>query len=248
MHYNFTREVATELAEVDACFKNALLFWWDDIKPYISPLDDDITWNYLPAIAISAYQNLDLDRNLCISMTNMLKTFYFAQSIHGVVKDDEEGQIYNQDFQFTILIGDYIFGRALKLLLEAEGEEFVEHYSQMMCEINEGMMLKYKYRGNAIKALEKTTGSLYAIAFYTAGRLAKIDEEACNLYRDVGFHLGMALELYETGEMNISKGYLHKCEQQLTNFSLLYKGSLQGLIRVIKEIKDVISPVEKAVV
>lgn len=221
----FTKETKLELVEVEQLFKKSLNPWWDEISEYFIELDQEAIWNYVPSISLLAYKALGLERDLSISMTNMFKTVLFANMIHELISDEEEGQVHNQRLQFTILIGDYIFGRVLKLLLEAGAEELLPSIANMMVEINEGMILKYKYPHRQREALEKTKGSMYGYIFYSAANLAKLNEEKCQAYMKFGASLGIALELFKKGNFEELSGQFGIIESNLKYFIKLQKAN-----------------------
>ena len=113
MNLLFTRDLKTELADLEQVFKHSLLPWWDNIDNYVKKLQNDLTWVILPPAVMSIYQYTGHSRQLSISMSSIFRNCYLAHRIHGLVKDDEEGQQYDQDLQFNILLGDYISGRVL---------------------------------------------------------------------------------------------------------------------------------------
>lgn len=195
MKFNFTRDLDAELFELGKHFKKSLLPWWDDIYVYLDRINNDFTWNTMPALVLSVYKYLGINKELTIAMTNIFKTIFFTNSIHAIVQDDEEGQKYDQDLQFNILIGDYVFGRVLKLLFEAKAVHFLEDFADMICSINEGMVMEHKLHAGYEQILLKTRAPLYELAFYTAAELADLEEEQQELFGTMGLKLGMGIEL-----------------------------------------------------
>lgn len=220
MKYIFSRDMHLDLWSVDRMFQYGLGSWWDELITYINEMEGDPTFNVLPAATIIAYRNLGLEKELSVAMANIFKTLYFASCIHATVKDSEEGQEHNQKLQFTILIGDYIFGRILKLLLEAEAGSLLDDFSQLMCEISEGMMLEFKTDSAVDFVLQKTRGSLYSTAFLTAARMARLDKEQVRDYEEIGYHLGLALELMYKQENTLSEQYRMETETLIEEFGL----------------------------
>ncbi len=194
MVFQFTRDLSSELLDVDGVFKTSILPWWQEIETYIELIRSDHTWKTLPAIVFSIYRGTGLNREFCITMANIFKILYLSVFIHELIKDDEEGQEYNQDMQFSILIGDYMFGRILALLVEAEADMLLPALADMICEINEGMVKRYKLAASQEEFVESTRASFYKTAFLTAAYCAgkNIEEQGC--FKEAGYKLGMALE------------------------------------------------------
>jgi hypothetical protein len=220
MEFIFTREIKADLLAVDDIFKRSLLPWWDEIDIYARKMDGDLSFQMLPAMVISAYQCLGLERELYIQMANLYKTINFANKIHVMVKDEEEGQEHNQELQFTILIGDYIFGKVFSLLLETRADKLLDSFTAMICEINEGFIVEYKLNANLQEILVRTRAPLYKNAFESAAQLAELAPEITEMYGELGHNLGMALELVYVHEQKQDAGqYLVEAEQMLQSLS-----------------------------
>ncbi len=194
MVFQFTRDLSSELVDMDGVFKASILPWWQEIQTYLELIRLDHTWRTLPAVVFSIYRSTGLNREFCVSMANIFKILYLSVFIHELIKDDDEGQEYNQDMQFSILIGDYMFGRILALLIEAEADMLLPTFADMICEINEGMVSRYKLGGSPEKFVESTRASLYKNAFLTAAHCAGKNVEEQEFYKQAGYKLGMAIE------------------------------------------------------
>ena len=220
MNAAFTRELEAELINIDINFQQSLQPWWEDLNFLRARLQGDTTLQLMPAVVLLAYQHLDLDEKLSISMASLFKTLYFANLIHNQVKDEEEGQLNNQDLQFTILIGDYIFGRVLKLLLEIGAVQVLDSLALMICQINEGLVIEHKLGEKQPEILKSGTASIYATAFLTAARLKGLTHEAIELYEQLGFTIGMALELLVAGMSTQAQRYIEKSADVIAKFKV----------------------------
>jgi geranylgeranyl pyrophosphate synthase len=237
MEFIFTREMQDDLREVNNTFQRSLLPWWDEISIYVPEADRDLGYKLLPAMVINAYRYLGIERELTIQMANIFKTINFANIIHILAKDDEEGQIHNQELQFAILIGDYIFGRVLKLLLEADADKLLNIFATMICSINEGLVIKHTLHGGLEDVLTKTRAPLYTNAFLTAGKMAGLKPETAEIYSEIGHNLGMAVELiYIYHQEKCGRTYLYKAQSlmgQLQDAEVLKIGEMEALMQQI---------------
>lgn len=192
----FYKEFKQELLEIDYHFHNYLNSWWEDIYNYTYTLEEDLLWQSIPEFVLLAYDYFGVEQDLSIKMAVIFKMVYLSNHIHAHIKDDEEGQAYNQELQFTILIGDYLFGQIMKLLLEVGAVKVVDAFTDMMGEISEGYIIKNKIDASAIEVLEKTEASYYSTAFFTAARLSGITSERdLILIKELGLSLGMIMYL-----------------------------------------------------
>jgi hypothetical protein len=213
MKYIFSREISGDIAKVEDSFRDNLLPWWSDIEIYYNRMQDDLTWNVLPAVVLSVYKHFDLNRSLAVAMASVFKTVYFSNTIHAQIKDDEEGQIHDNKLQFAILVGDYIFGTVLKSLVRSGTTSLVGIMSDMICELNEGMVLQSKTSAEKTKVLEKTRAPLYGTSFLSAARLAGLNLDKQEVYRKMGQNLGMSFELYaDKQSLKDARPYIHNTE------------------------------------
>jgi geranylgeranyl pyrophosphate synthase len=222
-----TKELQTGLQEVDKIFRSSLLPWWAGISAYLPYVEKDLGFKVLPAMVINAYQYLGLDRELSIQMANLFMTIDFASKIHILVKDDDEGQKRSQEMQFTILIGDYIFGRVLKLLVETHTDHLLYMFATMIGRINEGLIIEYKFNCSLEQVLNQTRAPLYHDAFLSAAKIAHLAPGTAEIYAEIGQNLGIALELFNKyGHKTSWHTYLNKAKELLP---LLNKNEISQL-------------------
>jgi len=194
MNFQFTRDLSAELRDVEGMFRESMLPWHKEMQTYIDLIELDHTWNIMPGIVFNIYRDMGLKLDFCISMTNIFKVVYLSIYIHELIKDDAEGQEYNQQMQFTILIGDYFFGRVVSLLIEAGADMLLPAFSDMIAEINEGMISHYKLGAGDEEFIQETRAPLYKTAFLTAARCSGKKAEEQELCKEAGYNLGMAAE------------------------------------------------------
>ncbi len=139
--------------------------------------------------------------------------------------DDEEGQVYDQNMQFSILIGDYIFGCILKMLVEIGADHLLDVFSNTIGQMNEGMVMKHKLQTAPEQVVAKTRASLYQAAFLTAARLKDIAPDAVMWYARLGFHVGMALE-GQAPQGFISETIKIHCNKSQELFHYINQGSM----------------------
>lgn len=245
MEYLFARDYRHQLNDVDRSFKTGMLKSWPEIKTYVNLLEGDTTWDHLTLMTLVFYDHLGINNRLSTVMAYIFKNLYLAQTIHCGVKDDEEGQEYNQDLQFAILIGDYTFGYIMQLLLENQAERVLSSLASMICAISEGLVRKRYQVWNPIKEIEEVKAPLYATAFQTAAQLAGCGRESS--YRRLGHDMGMAVELLHLGVNSQVDRYVHSSFEILS--SLKHDNALEGVMgKVINELHDLACSQDRAAV
>jgi geranylgeranyl pyrophosphate synthase len=242
MIFALTSSLAEELTEIDSVCRESLQIWWDDLASLRENLQNDKSFQFMPAVVVLAYKYLDSDHRLTVNMAGLFKTLYFANLIHNQVMDEEEGQLNDQKLQFTILIGDYIFGRVLKLLLKIGAVQVLDNLAFMICRINEGLVMEYKLGAEQLEVIKKGNAAIYEAAFLTAARLKMLDQDAIQLYGRLGLNIGMAVELMIAENTDQALTYIGTSFELLNQFKNAYgfKGNyLQDLLQEMSnQIRD----------
>lgn len=215
MDLPFANEVKNELIAAKLLMKESLHPWGSRILTHFSDVEDDLHWDMLPAVTAVVHRSLGLSFRHTVSMTAIFSMLYLSNYIHDAVGDEEEGQEHDRELQFSILIGDYIFGAELKLLSEIDSHYLLPVFAELMCEISEDQVRR-KIRGDSetdLEMLVRGKTSLYRTAFLVAAVSAGISERERALYREMGHNLGMAVSLIARGHSNNSVyPYLEKAK------------------------------------
>jgi len=246
---SFIRELDNELSDIDVGLRQQLLPWWNDLLPYIDGLKNDFTWNALPPVVLAAYKLVGLDRSLGLAMANVFKTIHLANCIYCSVRDEGEGQIHDQELQFSILIADYLSGNVIKQLVSAKTSHLLKHLSDMFANINEGLIWQHKLGVSPHEIVIKTRAPLYTTAFRTAAELAGMDEKDKLLYTSLGFNYGMALELmHECRYYNDAEAYYNESRHLFQRLNLSSATVNVPLEKVLIEMHLYSCDVQKAAV
>lgn len=243
MEFILTDNIKTDLVKVDIEFEKSLRPWWEELRLFLPAPGQEPGYDLLPAMVINAYRWAGNGHRLTIQMANLFRIINLASLIHLRVKDVEEGQEHNQEMQFAILIGDYIYGRVLKLLGETEADKLLDQFAVMIARINEGMVMKYKLDSGLDEYLSRGRAPFYANAFSSAARMQDWDPPHVALYEAVGQNLGLALEMiYVYKQPDMGYRYLRQAElgyQQLVQDGFFRSDALDDTIRAIWNDKEV---------
>lgn len=190
----YNREMQHCLNELDSILNKGLQPWWNRIAMHVGSLKDDIHFSTLPLVCVAAYTVQGVERSRALAMANLFRTVYLANHIHQQVRDEAEGQECDQRLQSDILLGDYIFGHLMQLLLDAQAEEMLDDLAQLMVTINEGYIWERAGSETRENVVLKTRVSYYEVAFRTAARMGS-DREV-ESFAEIGAAFGKALTLF----------------------------------------------------
>jgi len=239
MNLPVVAEVRDELLASKVLMDKNLGPWPLEIVSFFRELENDLHWQMLPEVTALVYRGLKVGFRCTVYMATIFRLAYLANYIHDMVRDDDEGQIHDRRLQFNILIGDYLFGRVLKLLSENDSQYLASTFAEMIVEINEGRVMR-KMRGGNKKDLEiiaKEKASLYKNAFLTASMVANLPTAEQVIYQEIGNKLGLALGIESEKIPYVSSlSYLDEARSLLLLTSDASKDSLRLIDRLINEI------------
>lgn len=209
----------TELEETGQLLKEILQPWAGDLEKYSEPVEREIHWTALPALTVAINRHFAGHNQRGSYLAAIFSLLFMADYIGCQVKDDEEGQEYNRDLQFAILIADLIFGQAVKLLSSINGHGLLGILTDMMCIINEGhVMRRLSVGGNDQEILAREKASFYKYSFLAAARASGCGALECKFYEDLGYDAGMAVTLYDSGMKTAGLAFLERVKSLLAGY------------------------------
>lgn len=179
--------------------------WERELEPIINRLHSNRHWQALP------YHTIIINRFLGSSMDDaarlgaIFRLFVLSDHVHLRVQDDEEGQLYDEELQFNILIGDLMYGSALNLLCDRGWYKLLPLLTEMIVQVNEGHALVISDpRVDVIQIAAKEWGSYYQSAFQAAAVINDLTSEHCLRLAGIGMDLGLSITARELGLGNVS--------------------------------------------
>lgn len=190
------------LRKVDGLMRDSLGPWAAPLEEYCREAAARVHWRMLPASVLCAHDLAGAESDYSLRMATMFRLVDLAGFIHGTVRDDSEGQEYDQRLQFAILVGDYIFGLVLRLLGDIDAYDLLPVLAAMMCEINEGRALRCVEgrREASLPVLEKEVATLYRHAFLVASLACGLPEREQRAFAAMGHALGVEFALRQEAQ------------------------------------------------
>lgn len=195
MNWGLTRSFEEDLALVDKYYRNSLRPWWGEVEKHHQRLEEDTAFMVLPALAISVFRDMGNSRDTSLTIGHIIKLICLSNFIHEEVKDDDEGQTQDSEMQFSILIGDYILGQVLDIIIDQQLDSLIKMFAEMMAAVSQGLTEKYKMDLDWQEVVERSRLPLYRTVFQAAGRVAGAGSNTEVWLDSLGYNLGMAVEL-----------------------------------------------------
>ncbi|MBE3587253.1 MAG: polyprenyl synthetase family protein [Thermoanaerobacteraceae bacterium] len=174
-----------------------------------------------------------------IALAAVIQFIYLASRVHQNVR--EAGGPATGDprdgYQFPVLVGDYLYGRFFTSLCDYGIVRYLESLSRVICEINEGGILRLQNNQNnpdlVNKIVYKETAALMGTGCGLAAHLAGAPEQEQQELTRYGVNLGMALGLQEYPDLRRDiNAHLDKAAATLTQ---LPPGEARDALKLIAQ-------------
>ncbi|MGE5415491.1 MAG: hypothetical protein ACM3UZ_01770 [Acidobacteriota bacterium] len=213
-----------------------------DYAVFRKEVEKQMHWTALPALTAAANRHFGGGKDREQHLGAVFCVIYLSDRIHSLVKDVAEGQEHSLDLQFTIISGDYLFGRAMMLLTAINGYRLLGDFADLICMVNEGHTM-HKTSNDDLGIMAKETASLYSYGFYTAAVMAEASLAECDLFKEIGLNIGMAMTLAGKGKTAQGLPYLEHARVLLASA----ENNSSDLSRVIDQLIIEFNPQRKAV-
>jgi geranylgeranyl pyrophosphate synthase len=160
-----------------------------------------------PALVILSARLFTLPSRQVIFLAAIVQFIYMAFQVHKSVTEDESqfagADNHRNDRQFLVLVGDYFYSRFFAGLCDAGLLKYLRPLSELICQFNEGNILRLKNRKEELFApdtllkriIEKESAAFVAASCRMGGELGGAREPDLKCLYHFGFNLGMSFGL-----------------------------------------------------
>lgn len=187
--------------------------WRTELAPIMHSLHNNRHWQALPYHTMALNRTLGSSVDDAARMGTIFRLFVLSDHIHSLVRDDSEGQIYDESLQFHILIGDLLYGSALGLLCQRGWDSLMPVLANMIVAINEGHTLALvEPTGDPFKLASLEWGSYYRTAFRAAGLVNNLHPDLIEHLDAIGLDLGLSMINSDTSSVN-ARAYFNRFQE-----------------------------------
>lgn len=199
---------------------------------YLSWLDKDylISLVLIPNLPMDSCTDNALKR--IYGASQVVQFTYLAQQVHNQVPPVGE----KEDYQYPILIGDYLFAKAYEAMVKNDLSTWLDALGDVICRMNEARngKLKWSERGFVPleERLEEINGEyahLPALAGLIGATLAGLEGEAKEAMAGFGYYSGIMQGLIKE-KLNLKPNYLENCESYLAMLPAKLAADLRLLV------------------
>ncbi len=163
--------------------------------PDLVPLElENPDYHLRPLLLLAAARAYGKAGEREIMVASVLQFIYLATKVHSIVQDDQE-KSFPADFQFPVLVGDYLYGQFFLYLCKASALEYLAPLANVICEIHEGGMLRKQgfSKAEELDIISMEDASLYASACGIGADLGGAVPAEQELFQQFGRNLGLCI-------------------------------------------------------
>jgi len=207
---NIYTELAQELKEVDSLIFESLSAHDDAIRSIGNYVISAGGKRIRPLFNLLFARVFDYSGNSNINISAAVEFFHTATLLHDDVIDDsntrrgKEATHRKWGNKYAILVGDFLFSKAFKLMISTNSIEVLNVLSTAATVISEGEVKQLKHLKNVklsqdtyIEILRAKTAELFAVASKTAAIIANQSEKTKSAAYEFGIDFGIGFQLID---------------------------------------------------
>ncbi len=190
----FLSTLQTDLELVDSRIEREFKLKSGSI-PDLVPLElGNPDYHLRPFLLLAAARSYGVAGEKGILVASVLQFIYLATKVHSIVQDDQE-KSFSENFQFPVLVGDYLYGQFFLYLCKASALEYLAPLAKVICEIHEGGILRKQGVSQAeeLDIIAMEDASLYSAACGIGAGLGGAVPAEQELFRQFGRDLGLGI-------------------------------------------------------
>lgn len=163
--------------------------------PELVPLElEDPDYHLRPFLLLAAARSYGKAEEKGIMVASVIQFIYLATKVHAIVLDDQD-KSFPADFQFPVLVGDYLYGEFFQYLCKASALEYLAPLANVICEIHEGGILRKAgfSQSDEMDIIAMEEASLYAAACGIGADLGGAVPAEQKLFQRFGRDLGICI-------------------------------------------------------
>lgn len=189
--------------------------------------------NLCPAVVFAVTRALAKEGLKMLPLASLFQYIFLSDKVHRLVTD---GDISEDERQYPILVGDYLFGQAFQKLCQKDLFPHLKEFTKLIEEMNEGVIQRWSLKNKQISLddyiliLSKEKASILELAAKMTAEVNGAREIVTNRLESFGYNIGMAWAFSREGfGSHIVTEYMDKADADI--------GSLTGMCR-IQPLKD----------
>lgn len=171
----------------------------------------------LPALVLAVSNTAGPIMKPMITLGALFQCLYLANRIQGLAAKES-----GKDQQFSVIMGDYIFGQAIYLMSDEKIHPYLNDFVSVIKSINEGTVLRWRLRQKRADLkdykllISKERASLTALASRMSAEISGINPEHAPKLERLGYNLGFAWAAMEEPKFSFGPEYSLKVKANIS--------------------------------
>lgn len=204
------KPIEKELQSVNNLVEKQLIIKAGNIRSYAHLEFSYVNKTIRPALLILSARLFGCDPEEAVPLGCVFQFIYMASKVQESISEKDSDYIRGDSdprdgSQFPVLVGDYLYGKFFSFLCKDRKISFLNHLSELICQIHEAGILKKETEGQSRSSqafrevVRKETAELFAACCVVGASLAGASMKEQELMRRFGLNFGMAYGLLEQG-------------------------------------------------
>ncbi|MDA8441507.1 MAG: polyprenyl synthetase family protein [Peptococcaceae bacterium] len=163
---------------------------------------DSVDYYLRPFLLLAISRAYGCRDKRAISVASVIQFIYLASRVHDIVHDNDQ----TEEFQFPVLVGDYLYGQFFLHLCQAEALSYLAPLATTICQMHEGGILRQQFLAGKLDAdiseidiVEKEEAMLFAVACKIGASLGGASVQEQELFWRFGKYLGLGVTALSQG-------------------------------------------------
>jgi octaprenyl-diphosphate synthase len=219
----FFHTLSSDLEAVEAIVNKEYKLKTGSITNLVSLELEDLDYQLRPALMLAAARAYGCSGERVRMVAGVVQFIYLATKIHATVHDEDRSS--QADYQFPVLVGDYLYGHFFLGLCKSQALEYLAPLSHIILDIHEAGILRKQTKNlgeqRLLELLEREEALLCAIACKTGAQIAGASPREQELFWKFGRCVGLGIAAFSHGlAKEIIKNELEEAREALANLSV----------------------------
>jgi len=199
------QHINDDLDQVQKLIHKNLFIRTGHIKDYVKQDVSYLYNNLRPALVLICHRLFSPANRQTIALAAVLQFIFMASQVHIKLSEDslgEEPEDSRADYQFPVLVGDFLYGRFFTTLCNAGIVHYLRNMAELICTINKNEVLDLNNPDLASTdplayqaVIRGECAELLACGAYMGADLAGADKAAKDKLYKLGLNIGMSMGL-----------------------------------------------------
>ncbi len=207
-----------------------------------------------PAMVIYTAELFSYKKENIFQLAAVMQLLYTASQIHTNIADSDSPTAEEinrlEEYQLPVLLGDYLFGQCLSMLVKGSMTGFIATLAKIICSVHDVAATQTQYQKSELSnnpellhdMMHRDSGQFFAGCCSLAAKISGANKEEVEVMHEFGLHVGVGYGLLEWGApIEQAQLYFAKAREVLDQISRkAAKDKFYALLEMLENDKQAI--------